>query len=110
MNAVTMGKHFITVFPKGIVEIVSAAQNTGGLIIQTGLIKTSTGVVDLYVGPTNSSLSSSAIIFSGNGSTISGSDSEIVMPYPIRIPAGQALWAYASTPGGAIALTWDLLA
>lgn len=110
MNAVTMGKHFITVFPKGIVEIVSAAQNTGGLIIQTGLIKTSTGVVDLYVGPTGSSISNAAIIFSGNGSSISGSDSEIVMPYPIRIPAGQALWAYASTPGGAIALTWDLLA
>lgn len=110
MTAVTMGKHFITAFPKGVLEIVSAAQNTGGLIIQTGLIKTSTGTVDLYVGPTGSTISNSAIIFSGNGSTIAGSDSEIVMPYPIRVPAGQALWAYSSTPNGAIALTWDLLA
>ena len=105
-----MGKHFITAFPNGVLEIVSAAQNTGGLIIQTGLIKTSTGTVDLHVGPTNLSPTSSAIIFSGNGSTIAGSDSEIVMPYPIRIPAGQALWAYSTTPNGAIGLTWDLLA
>lgn len=110
MNVVTMGKHFTTLHPNGIVEIVSAAQNTGGLIIQTGLIAPSNGTVDLYVGPTGSSLTDSAIIFSANGSRITNSNSEVVMPYPIRIPAGKALWTYSSTPGGAIALTWDLLA
>lgn len=115
MQAVKVGKNFLTVSPlNGVVQIVSPAANANGLVIATGLIAASTGTVNLYVGataPTSVSDLSKAIVFSGNGNAATGSNAEVLMPYPLFVPAGMGVWAASGVSGAAaIALTWDLAA
>ncbi len=111
MDAEPIGKRFLNSSSPGVVLVFSVASNTSGAIIRTGYINPVTGTVNLVAGtvaPTGIGDVSQPIIFSGNGNSAAGSNSEVVMPYPLYIPAGMGLWVANSGPG-AIALTWDLL-
>ncbi|WP_025129958.1 hypothetical protein [Pseudomonas sp. PH1b] len=114
MSVVKVGKYFrnVTMNPARVVKIVDPAENTHGLIIQTGLISPSNGALGLYSGtsaPSGIGDESKPIIFAGNGNTAAGSGSELLMPNPLFVSAGQGLWVAANVPAAAVALTWDLL-
>jgi len=120
MDAVKVGDRFVSIYPipSGVVTIVDPATNTRGLLLRTGLIAPANGSVNLFAGavaPSNAGDTTKAIIFSGNGASAVGSASEVVLPYPLFIPAGKGLWVGTSVPSDSaraagIALTWDLLA
>ncbi|MBC2655184.1 hypothetical protein H7A76_07010 [Pseudomonas sp. MSSRFD41] len=119
MEAVPVGNHFVSIYPipAGITTIVDPAKNTHGVTLRTGYIAPSNGAVDLYCGqvaPTMPGDRTVPIIFSGNGNSAAGSHSEVVLPYPLFIPAGKGLWLGTSVPASTprpagIALTWDFL-
>ncbi len=111
-NIVPVGQNFICVYPEEVVQIVAPEANVNGVIIRTGLCAPATGWVNLYTGPSIPSSgptdASNPIIFAGNGSKTTGSNSQTLMPNPLFIPAGYGLWTLSSGVG-AIALTWDVL-
>ncbi|MFJ4143517.1 hypothetical protein [Pseudomonas sp. NPDC089734] len=115
MYPVKVGKNFRTLSPlRGVVQLVSPEENVNGLIITTGLIAAANGAVNVFIGataPTSLTDFSKAIIFSGNGNSAAGSNAEVVLPFPLLVPAGNGLWAASQTTGtAAVAMTWDLLA
>ncbi|MCO7579186.1 hypothetical protein Q7O56_25205 [Pseudomonas protegens] len=113
MNAVKVGKNYLTVNPgSNVVQVVAPAANTSGVIVSTCLISTSNGGVGVFTGtsaPSSIVDQSKPIIFSANASSAVGTGSELALPYPLFLPAGQGLWLAASVPGAAVALTWDVL-
>ena len=121
MNAVTIGRHvanFDSRSIKGVTTVVAPSANPAGLIIQTGNICPSNASTSLYAGPvapTDGGDLSVALIFSANGNGTPGSNSEVVLPYPLRVPAGWGLWVVTSattstSPLTVMSLTYDLLA
>ncbi|WMJ01119.1 hypothetical protein RBU55_06075 [Pseudomonas chlororaphis subsp. aurantiaca] len=121
MNAVTIGKHvanFDSRAINGVTTVVAPSANPSGLVIQTGNICPSNESMSLYAGPiapTDGGDLRVALIFSANGNGTPGSNSEVVLPYPLRIPAGWGLWVATSAttatlPLAVMSLTYDLLA
>lgn len=115
MEAVKVGKNFVNITPlNGVVQIVSPSANLNGLVISTGMIDAASTYANLYVSasaPTSNVDYSKPIVFSGVGNTAAGSNAEVVLPYPLFVPAGMGVWATSSATGtAAIALTWDLVA
>lgn len=112
MDAVKIGNNFRTVNPTAVTQIVDPATNVNGLIIRTGAIVSSTGSLNLWAGqsaPTGVGDRSKPAIFGANGSAAGGANAQVLLPYPLYVPAGQGLWAHANVPGAVISLTWDLL-
>ncbi|WP_259464014.1 hypothetical protein [Pseudomonas protegens] len=119
MSAVKIGKHFGNLFPKGVVQIVSPAENLNGLTIQTAYIDPADGYVNLYASeaaPASAGDANTRIIFCGNGPAVATSHSLITLPEPLFVPAGMGLWVTAGSriagaaATGSIAITWDLVA
>lgn len=119
MSAVKIGKHFGILFPKGVMQIVSPAENVNGLTIQTASIDPTSGYVNLYASetaPTITGDASTRCIFNGNGPAVANSHSQVLLPAPLFVPAGMGLWVTAGSwlPGttatGSLAITWDLVA
>lgn len=112
MSAVRIGSHFKTVVGAGVTQIIAPASNINGAVLKTGLVSPANGTVNLVAGstaPSGTSDLSQPIILSGNGNAATGSGSEVVMPYPLEIPAGMGVWVAISMAGGAVALTWDII-
>lgn len=118
MNAVKIGKHYRGVSPKGIVQLVSAEENTDGLIIQTASINPANGYVNLYASataPTSIGDMNTPMVFNGNGNSATGANSQVVLANPLFVPAGRGLWVTSGvwgtgTASGTLVITWDLLA
>lgn len=112
MNAVPIGKNFATIAPKGVAQLVAPSANTNGIVIRTCFCNPQNGTVNLVAAtsaPSGISDTSKSIIFSGNGNTTTGSNTQIFIPKPLYIPKGLGLWVATSANAGVIALTWDIL-
>ncbi|WP_194790100.1 hypothetical protein [Pseudomonas sp. UFMG81] len=114
MEAVKVGKHFITVypttFPNSVAQVVDPAQNTDGVYLRTATLVTAGGTLNLYSGkvaPSRIGDPVAAGIFGGVAGT---TNMQYQLAYPLFIPAGHGLWAAANASGAAIALTWDFVA
>ncbi|WP_395602190.1 hypothetical protein AB4P97_05715 [Pseudomonas sp. A1230] len=114
MNAVKVGKNYLTVNPgSNVVQVVAPALNTSGVILSTCLISTTNGGAGVFTGtsaPSSIVDQSKPIIFSANAGSAVNTGSQLALPYPLFLPAGQGLWVAASVPSAAVALTWDVLA
>ncbi|MDB5993044.1 MAG: hypothetical protein JWP42_180 [Pseudomonas sp.] len=112
MDAVKVGKNFLTVNPTTVTQIVDPAANTNGVHLRTATLVSSTGTLNLWTGPTAPTGigdRSKPAIFGGNGSAAGGANNQIQLPYPMFLPAGYGLWAHSNVAGAAISLTWDFL-
>ncbi|MBX8619558.1 hypothetical protein K5D48_21100 [Pseudomonas cichorii] len=114
MYPVKVGKNFRNVSPlRGVVQVIAPEDNLNGVIITTGLIAAANGTVNVFTGataPTSLTDLTKPLVFSGNGNSGAGSNAEVVLPFPLLIPAGNGLWAASQSTGtAAVALTWDLL-
>ncbi|MDC6383012.1 hypothetical protein BW687_022870 [Pseudomonas graminis] len=118
MSVVKIGKHFRTVMPNGMVQLVAPSENTDGLVIQTASINPASGFVNLYASltpPASIGDLNTRMIFNGNGNGVSGVNSQVEMPNPLFIPAGMGLWVTSGSWGstavtGSLAITWDVVA
>ncbi|WP_415842284.1 hypothetical protein, partial [Paracidovorax anthurii] len=111
-NAVPIGKNFATIAPKGVAQLVAPATNINGVVIRTCFCNPQNGTVNLVAAtsaPSGISDATKSVIFSGNGNTAAGSNTQIFAPKPLYIPKGLGLWVATSTNAGVIALTWDVL-
>lgn len=112
MDAVKIGYNFRTVNPTALTQIVDPAANINGVVIRTGAIVSSTGTLNLWSGqtaPTGIGDRTKPAIFGANGSAAGGANEQVLLPYPLFIPAGYGLWAHSNVAGAAISLTWDFL-